>query len=64
MPVITFVSVPMSAEDKAQLIARITDATTEVTHCAAETVVVLFHDLSAEAIGVGGRSLQTRCNPR
>jgi 4-oxalocrotonate tautomerase len=53
-----------SNEDKALLIRKLTDATTEVIGCAAQAVQVVIYDVPKANWGIGGEDCSNRPSGR
>ncbi len=59
MPVITITLAKGQADtlQKAEMIKRLTEASTEITRIPASAFTILFHELPEENIGLGGLPL-------
>ena len=57
MPYISIESGRLTAEQKKELIERLTATTTEITHIPAQFFAVTIKELSDENFGIGGKSI-------
>lgn len=66
MPVITITmgKGQASKEQKKQLIENFTNQAIEITKLPAQAFTILIHELNAEAIGVGGITLEDKFKTR
>ncbi len=58
MPVITIAMHPVSSDEKKSLITALTTSAAQATRIPESAFIVLVNELSAEAIGLGGRTLK------
>ena len=57
MPYISFESGQLTAEQKKQLIERLTKTAAEITHIPEQFFTITIKELPDENVGIGGRSI-------